>query len=77
MKNQIDCAVSLLQRLHQEKLSAREIAEELNAAGYVTQRGEQFTRDNVLNILHRQSRGLPGRYAVAFARVERSACPAQ
>lgn len=77
MKKQIDIAVALLQKLHLEGVSAREIACDLNAAGFLTHYGKCFTRANILNILSRQSQGKAGRYAVAFNRAEGITCQAQ
>ena len=75
MKNtlkQLDFAICLLNSLYLEGVSSKEIASDLNAAGFVTMQGKPYTRANVLNILARQSRNSPGRYAVAFNRITES-----
>ena len=69
MLKQLDFAITLLQKLHLEGVSSKEIASDLNAAGFVTMQGKPFTRGNVLNILYRQSHAALGRYAVAFNRI--------
>ena len=70
MKKPLDFAISLLIKLHSEGVSASEIAADLNAAGYVSMQGLPFTTAIILNIIKRQARGFPGRYAVAFKRSE-------
>ena len=70
MKKQLDFAISLLIKLHSEGVSASEIAADLNEAGYVSMQGLPYTTAIVLNIIKRQAKGCPGRYAVAFKRAE-------